>query len=87
MLVTGSRKGRRVSGHLSEIRSRSMARSSESALAEEPARVRCCRVFREDAAVGDLAEALVSSRWANQVEGCGRGGMASLGCLESWMMR
>lgn len=62
MLVTGSRKGRRVSGHLSEIRSRSMARSSESALVHELAQVRRCRVFREDAAVGDLVVALVSSR-------------------------
>lgn len=83
MLVTGSRKGRRVNGHFREMRSRWMAMSSEFA------GVLLCvgRACGEVVIVDRVGWVFVSSICANQVEECGSGGISSLGNLESWTMR
>lgn len=84
VLVTGFVKGSRVSGHLSEMRSRSMEISSESAGNAERSRFAWRLVRRECGEVVVLAAAeddgfavlFGSSRCANHVEGSGTGGMS-----------
>src|SRR5438034_8019876 len=91
VLVTGSLNGRRVIGHLREMRSPWMARSSESGKGYWPVgSLLLLRLFRERAEMAEweaslelVVTALGSGMWSNQTDGCGRGGISLPGCLVS----
>lgn len=95
--VTGSRKVRSVRGHLREMISRSMAMEEER---EEDGELLgwAAWCWGRDWRGGWVGEDVVdegegdcekggSSRWENQVEACGRGGMSLPWCWESCTMR